>query len=342
MASVLFIEIGNGSPPEAIDDLISAHQGDAVRSSGHATVASFASASSALECAAAVQSRIAARNRAASGNSPISVRLCVDHTEAGTQSDAGDAATLQRASSIGATVNGGRVLVSRPVYLRARSTRRFAFIPLGQARIDGCAEPVDVFEAISVANRAWAEQTPDPVPSRDVELVGGATAERAFVGWSIIAWAQIVIAAGILVMANRVVSTLVSPLQVLTVAFYMLGTSLFGGGGSESAAALGGLLLPLAAPLAAAIYFVRAKRPVAARASILWLGQGFMSIGESVITSAAPESFGAAQRAAFVDSLGAIGAAAYAPRLAQLAIAAGCLLIAVAVVSFFAGERQRD
>src|ERR1051325_1817605 len=104
MAVVLFAEIGSGNTSEPIEDLIRTHTGDAIRSWRHATVASFASASSALDCAVAVQSRIAARNRGANGSSPISVRLCVDQTEVGTQSDAGDATALQRASSIGATL----------------------------------------------------------------------------------------------------------------------------------------------------------------------------------------------------------------------------------------------
>jgi hypothetical protein len=342
MPALLLAAIGNGSTSEAIDDLISAHKGNAVRSWHHATIASFASASSAIECAVAIQSRVATRNRTGTGDRPVSLRLCVDQIDAGTQSDAGDDAALRRASSIGATMDGGRVLVSRPAYLRARNTRRFAFIPLGQASLDGSAEPVDVFEAISVADRAWTAQTPAPVLSGDLDVVADATAERAIVGSSMVTWARIAIAAGVLMVANRVVWALVSPLQVLTVVFYMAGTFVFGSGGSESAAALGGLLLPLAVPLAAVIHFSRAQRPVAARASIFWLGQSFMSVGESVITIAAPDSFAAAQRDAFVDSLGAIGAAGHAPGLAQLAVAAGCLLIALAVISLIEGGRQRD
>jgi len=338
MPAILFAEIDNGNAAHTIDDLIKKFDGGAARSCGRAVIASFAGGARALECALAVQSRIAAENRARKSGEPAAMRLFVDQIEHGAPNaeDVG----LQRASSIGAAASGGRVLVSRPIYLQARSTRLFAFIPLGEQRFAGCTDPVEVFEAISVAGRAWTERTPAAVPLEVLDTPSDATLEPRLFRPSLGAWALIAIATSVLFGAHRVSWMLLSPLHLFDVLFYVAGASLFGSSGSESAAALGGLMMPLAMPLVAVVCFIHQRRLSAARLSILWLAESLMSVGESVLRPPQAESFAAAQLAGFVDSLSAVGAAAFAPRLAQLAVFTGCLLTAFAVISAF-GRRGR-
>lgn len=239
---------------------------------------------------------------------------------------------MQHASSIRATAIDGRVLVSRPIYLQARRTRPFAFVPLGQQRFAGCSDPLEIFEAISVAGRAWTERTPAAVPLAVLDTpVAGATFEPRLFRPSLGAWAPIAIATSVLFGAHRVSWMVLSPLHVFDVVFHVIGASLFGSSGSEAAAALGGLLMPLAMPIGAVVCFVQQQRLSAARLSILWLAESLRSVGESVMTPPQAESFAAAQLAGFVDSLSTVGAAASAPRLAQLAVLTGCLLTAFAV-----------
>ena len=355
MPTLLFTDIGTGvvsgerpapadSAADLVADLLRTHRGNQVRSRGTASVALFDTAAKAVACALAVRSRVAAHNRTRRGERPIVARLSVDHLPGGANEANISDLTWQRAAAIGAVASGGRVLISRPVYLEARNARVFAFLPCGPEQISGGAEPVEVFEAISIGARN-AVATPTArsgaSPSAAANDQIPSAAASSILPASLSAWMFVAVCAGVCFALSRVVAVILTPLQVLNDVFQLAGMSLFGAGGSDWAAVLGGLLVPLIVPCVATFHYVRERRQVPARLSIFWIGQSLLSLGQEAMTLPEPESFAAAQRAGLMEALRAIGADASLHQVAQVVGFAGGILIATAAVAASGFGRHR-
>src|SRR6266540_6243967 len=141
-----------------------AHGGSEVKTMGDGFMASFGSATKALECAEAIQRAIDERNRAVerspstrppggSGRTnvePISVRIGLNAGEPIAEDDPGGRGDLFGtavivAARIAAQASGGEILVS-DVVRQLVAGKGFHFADRGAAALKGFEEPVRLFE----------------------------------------------------------------------------------------------------------------------------------------------------------------------------------------------------
>lgn len=141
---------------EAIDAL----GGDEVKSLGDGLMVRFDSASAALGCAAAMQRRIARRNRRA--EEQLSIRIGVSLGEATREEDDYFGPPVVEASRLCAAAEGDEVLVSDLVRTTA-SRRDHDLQPVGELDLKGLAEPMRAFRLVW---QSGDDETSLPLPPR--------------------------------------------------------------------------------------------------------------------------------------------------------------------------------
>ncbi len=110
-------------------------------------MASFFSASKALECAIAMQRAFAEWNQGvgAQGLAPLHVRIGLNAGEPIAEGDDLFGTVVNEAARITATAKGGEILVSNVVRELAKG-KDFLFADRGEASLKGFDEPVRLFE----------------------------------------------------------------------------------------------------------------------------------------------------------------------------------------------------
>ncbi|TMB87958.1 MAG: adenylate/guanylate cyclase domain-containing protein, partial [Chloroflexi bacterium] len=119
------------------------HRGAEIKTIGDAFMASFGSATAALECAVALQRAFAARNESTAD--PIQVRIGVNAGEP--IAEGGDlfGTAVTMASRIAGTAAGGEIVVSN-VVRELVAGKGFLFADRGEFVAKGFEEPVRVYE----------------------------------------------------------------------------------------------------------------------------------------------------------------------------------------------------
>jgi class 3 adenylate cyclase len=106
-------------------------------------MASFSSATKALECAIAVQRAFAAHNEAA--QQPILVRIGLNAGEPIAEDDDLFGTAVNEAARITATAKGGQILASDVVRQLVKG-KDFLFSDVGERQLKGLDEPVRLYE----------------------------------------------------------------------------------------------------------------------------------------------------------------------------------------------------
>ena len=122
---------------------LKAHGGSEVKTMGDGFMASFSSATKALECAIAMQRAFAQRNESA--EEPVMVRIGLNAGEPIAENDDLFGTAVNEAARITATAKGGEILVSNVVRELAKG-KDFLFTDRGEATLKGFDEPVRLFE----------------------------------------------------------------------------------------------------------------------------------------------------------------------------------------------------
>ena len=131
-----------------VREALSAHRGSEVKSMGDGFMASFSSATKALECAIAIQSAFAERNESAA--EPIKVRIGLNAGEPIAEDDPagrGDlfGTAVNMAARIAAKAEGGEILAAN-VVRELVAGKEFLFSDRGETELRGFEEAVRVFE----------------------------------------------------------------------------------------------------------------------------------------------------------------------------------------------------
>ncbi len=132
-----------------VREALKAHGGSEVKALGDGFMASFSSATKALECAIAVQRAFAKHNESA--EEPILVRIGLNAGEPIAEDDDLFGTAVNEAARITATANGGEILVSNVVRELAKG-KDFLFADRGEASLKGFDEPVRLYEV------SWREE----------------------------------------------------------------------------------------------------------------------------------------------------------------------------------------
>ncbi len=122
---------------------LKAHGGSEVKTMGDGFMASFSSATKALECAIAMQRAFAEHNESA--EEPIKVRVGLNAGEPIAEDDDLFGTAVNEAARITAAAKGGEILVSNVVRELAKG-KDFLFADRGEASLKGLDEPVRLFE----------------------------------------------------------------------------------------------------------------------------------------------------------------------------------------------------
>jgi len=131
-----------------VREALKAHGGSEVKTLGDGFMASFSSATKALECAIAMQRAFAERNESA--GEPIKVRIGLNAGEPIAEDDPGGrgdlfGASVNRAARIAAMAQGGEILVANVVRELAEG-KGFLFGDRGETALRGFDDPVRLFE----------------------------------------------------------------------------------------------------------------------------------------------------------------------------------------------------
>jgi class 3 adenylate cyclase len=138
-----------------VRDALKAHGGSEVKAMGDGFMASFGSATKALECAIAMQRAFAEHNENA--DEPIRVRVGLNAGEPIVEDDPGGRADLfgtavNEAARITATAKGGEILASN-VVRELVAGKGFMFSDRGETELRGFEDPVRLYEV------RWREET---------------------------------------------------------------------------------------------------------------------------------------------------------------------------------------
>ncbi len=126
-----------------VREALKAHGGSEVKTMGDGFMASFSSATKALESAIAMQRAFAAHNESA--EEPIKVRVGLNAGEPIAEDDDLFGTAVNEAARITATAKGGEILVANVVRELAKG-KDFLFADRGEASLKGFDEPVRLFE----------------------------------------------------------------------------------------------------------------------------------------------------------------------------------------------------
>lgn len=124
-------------------EALRAHGGAEIKTMGDGFMASFGSATQALECAVAVQRAFASHNETA--KEPIRVRIGLNAGEPIAEEEDLYGTTVNMAARIAAQARGGEILVSN-VVRQLVAGKGFEFADRGEQPMKGLKEPVRVFE----------------------------------------------------------------------------------------------------------------------------------------------------------------------------------------------------
>lgn len=149
-------------------DQFSAYGGNVVKNTGDGFFVTFSSAGQAVECAAAIQQSIAAR-QSEGRYRELSVRIGLHTGEPFSEDGDFFGVDVAAASRIMGQAAGGDVLLSEITYLLARSGTALEFVSEGSHQFKGLPEPVTVYRVL------WEAHQAQPKLSRFV----GRVAERA-------------------------------------------------------------------------------------------------------------------------------------------------------------------
>jgi class 3 adenylate cyclase len=133
---------------QVVREALKAHDGTEVKTMGDGFMASFSSATKALECAIAMQRAFSERNESA--NEPIKVRIGLNAGEPIAEDDPGGrgdlfGASVNRAARIAAMAQGGEILVAN-VVRELTEGKEFMFGDRGETALRGFDDPVRLFE----------------------------------------------------------------------------------------------------------------------------------------------------------------------------------------------------
>jgi class 3 adenylate cyclase len=126
-----------------VREALKAHGGSEVKTMGDGFMASFSSATKALECAIAMQRAFAEHNESAA--EPIRVRIGLNAGEPIAEDDDLFGTAVNRAARITATAKGGEILVANVVRELAEG-KDFLFADRGETSLKGFDEPVRLYE----------------------------------------------------------------------------------------------------------------------------------------------------------------------------------------------------
>ncbi len=126
-----------------VREALKAHGGSEVKTMGDGFMASFSSATKALECAIAMQRAFAEHNESA--EEPIKVRVGLNAGEPIAEDDDLFGTAVNRAARITATAKGGEILVANVIRELAEG-KDFLFADRGEANLKGFDEPVRLFQ----------------------------------------------------------------------------------------------------------------------------------------------------------------------------------------------------
>ncbi len=126
-----------------VREVLKAHGGSEVKTMGDGFMASFSSATKALECAIAMQRAFAQHNQNA--DEPIIVRVGLNAGEPIAEEDDLFGTAVNEAARITAAAKGGEILVSNVVRELAKG-KDFLFADRGEANLKGFDEPVRLYE----------------------------------------------------------------------------------------------------------------------------------------------------------------------------------------------------
>jgi class 3 adenylate cyclase len=124
-------------------DLLKQHAGDEIKTIGDAFMASFGSATQALECAIAVQRAFAARNELAT--EPIHVRIGINSGEPIAEDGDLFGTSVTMASRIASVAAGGEIVASN-VVRELVAGKGFLFADRGDSAMRGFEDPVRLYE----------------------------------------------------------------------------------------------------------------------------------------------------------------------------------------------------
>jgi len=126
-----------------VREALKAHGGSEVKTMGDGFMASFSSATKALECAIAMQRAFAERNETA--QEPIKVRIGLNAGEPIAEDDDLFGTAVNLAARICAQAQAGQILA--PIVVRELAAgKRFMFADLGETELRGFEDPVRLFE----------------------------------------------------------------------------------------------------------------------------------------------------------------------------------------------------
>lgn len=130
---------------ELIEGEIARRGGRIIKLTGDGMLVEFASVVAAVECAAAIQAGVAARNRGVQPDERIEFRIGVNLDEVIVDGAdiLGDGVNI--ASRLEAFADPGTVCISSAVFNQVKNRVRYAFDDLGMQRFKNIAEPVHVF-----------------------------------------------------------------------------------------------------------------------------------------------------------------------------------------------------
>ena len=126
-----------------VRDALKAHGGSEVKTMGDGFMASFSSATKALECAIAMQRALAEHNESA--EEPIMVRIGLNAGEPIAEDEDLFGTAVNEAARITAAAKGGEILVSNVVRELAKG-KDFLFADVGERQLRGFDEPVRLYE----------------------------------------------------------------------------------------------------------------------------------------------------------------------------------------------------
>ncbi len=126
-----------------IREALKSHGGSEVKTMGDGFMASFSSATKALECAIAMQRAFAEHNESA--EEPMLVRVGLNAGEPIAEDDDLFGTAVNEAARITATAKGGEILVSDVVRQLAKG-KDFLFADRGEAYLKGFDEPVRLYD----------------------------------------------------------------------------------------------------------------------------------------------------------------------------------------------------
>ena len=124
-------------------EALKAHGGSEVKTMGDGFMASFSSATKALECSIALQQAFAEHNESA--EEPIMVRIGLNAGEPIAEDEDLFGTAVNEAARITAAAEGGEILVPDVVRQLVKG-KDFLFADVGERQLKGFDEPVRLFE----------------------------------------------------------------------------------------------------------------------------------------------------------------------------------------------------